>query len=85
MSNINFDLTLDFGYKEEMLLNFDVDYYMDSTGDIEINDYYAYNVTKDLTNHRIYDKVPDWLHTKLASTVEDYKYDMISELDQMSA
>lgn len=77
MTDTTYDLALDIGYKEEMLLNFEVDYTIDSTGDIIINDFYAYNVTKDLTGHKTFDKVPYWLHKKLETTVEDYKYEMI--------
>jgi len=85
MANVTFDLEVTLGVFEELLLEFEVDFCTDSDGDIQIDDYYVYFVTVDENSHRSYDKVPYWLHQKLGSELEDYKYNLYDHHDGLSA
>jgi len=75
---LTYDTEVDLGATEEIKLNIEVSYDLDSTGEVIIGDFYAYYYEEDEQGHREYEKVPYWLHKKLKSGVEDYKYDMLN-------
>jgi len=76
MSQIEYTQSVTVGMQEQ-LIAFEVDYYIDDTGDIKIYSFYAEAVLEDSSGWVDREKVPSWMHKILEDTVEDYKYEMI--------
>ena len=76
MSQIEYTQSVTVGMQEQMIF-FEVDYYIDDTGDIQIYSFYAEAVIEDSSGWLYLEKVPSWMHKILEDTVEDYKYEMI--------
>ena len=78
MTQATFDLEIGVGTLEEMLINFEVDYYIDQDAEVVINDYYCYYINEAESGLKHYERLPRWLEKKLEGEVEDYKYEMIA-------
>jgi len=77
MANSKINLELQIGVFSEALIECEVEYSLDNTGDLVIDDFYAYYIEVDTHGHETYERVPYWMHKMIAIELEDIKYDLL--------
>jgi len=73
-STINMDLQV--GTYTEVPLEIEVIWSLNSLGEVDIDDFYAYHVSEDHTGHSTYERVPYWMHKIIEVELEEYHEDI---------
>jgi len=78
-STINIGLSI--GTYTEVTLEIEVDWRLSETGELMINDFYAYYMATSPTGHVSYERIPYWLHKLVEVELEEYHEDIVNKMD----
>jgi len=78
-STIRMDLQV--GTYVDVELEIEVNWSLNTIGEVDINDFYAYHVEVDANDHRAHERVPYWMHKIIKVELEEYHEDIINKMD----
>ena len=77
-STINVDFQV--GTYDIVTLEVEVSWALNSLGEVDIDDFYAYHIATDDTGHRTYERVPYWMHKMVEVELKEYHEDIINNM-----
>jgi len=76
MTESTINLELQIGTYTEVPLEVEVQWSLNSLGEVDIDDFYAYYVALDDTGHKTFERIPYWMHKILELELEEYHEDI---------
>ena len=76
MTESTINLELQIGTYTEVPLEVEVQWSLNSLGEVDIDDFYAYYVSTDDTGHKTFERIPYWMHKILELELEEYHEDI---------
>jgi len=78
-STINMELAV--GTYDIVVLEVEVSWALNSLGEVDIDDFYAYHVATDDTGHKTFERVPYWMHKFVEVELKEYHEDIVNKMD----
>jgi hypothetical protein len=78
-STIHIDLVV--GAYTLVELEIEVQWSLNTIGEIDIDDFYAYYVSTDDTGHKSFERIPYWMHKIVEVELEEYHEDIVNKMD----
>jgi len=77
-STINMELQI--GTYTEVPLEVEVQWSLNSMGEVDIDDFYAYYIATEDSGHKTFERIPYWMHKIVKVELEEYHEDIVNNM-----
>ena len=81
MADSIISIDLQVGWFDTVELEIEVQWSLNSLGEMDIDDFYAYYVSTDDTGHKSFERIPYWMHKIVEVELEEYHEDIVNKMD----
>jgi len=81
MADSIISIDLQVGCFDTVELEIEVQWSLNSLGEMDIDDFYAYHVAVDDNGHKSHERVPYWMHKILEEELLEYHEEIINKMD----
>jgi len=81
MADSTINVELQVGTYTTVILEVEVQWGLNTLGEVDIDDFYAYYMTTEDSGHKTYERLPYWLHKIVEVELEEYHEDIINKMN----